>query len=723
MSSTTLDRRAERGLRLAWHRPTFEFWPLLLLGSVLAACAWTLAATEIGSGDYGQSLTAARPYLNESLPDYQAASAAAPVVPFLLSVVIRLIGDPIAGVHLFAVLLVMTLGLSAFAVGAALFESRGVGLLAIIAGLLLTDRFLALFASGELTQAGAVVFLWLGVAALWRAGHGGAQRSLWWVVGGACVGLAALSNESTAAIVMPTGVAVGLISVSRVELRWRRRLVLLAPLALAIAAAGAYWVFAVPGGLEFTRNPASLAYAGPSRLLDALVGYWPAIVMTAVAAVGLVVGVTWEIRRRAAGAWTILLVWTAMTLLALLGAIGTGAALDYPGFATVLLAPIVVAAAGAGRAVLYGAATSFASVTRRGGAEGWSVTLAVALVAANIPPAVIGLASNANGYRLSDPRSLQQAVGWIDTNTAPGTAVLAPESDGKWVEGLSGRPALFSSAVRDSFRPDDWTRGLAADALLTSQGALANESFFARFTDDAPDASVPHDLVIGVNHSGEYVDLLRISAAGTRILDGAETPAAVATLPSLAGSSRTVAADGQTAAVTSTWSGDLLGVPVIYRQIVTLAASSSTLEVRASATNGGPAPFELKLSAGQLPITARSVLDARGELTFGVIGSSAPRVRLEVSGGSATLEAASDGGVLVTSDGEPIRLLVTDLTGAGSPTTGAQVLDPRQLVQAYQVGAVVLVQGPSLDALRPRLEALGFHTAASFGRYVVMVAS
>ena len=151
---------------------------------MLLGCAWVLATSAIGSGDYGQWLMTARPYLGEGVPDYRAASAVPPVIPFLLSFVVRLAGDPAQGIHLFAVLLLVALGLSAYAVGSTLFGTRMAGLLALVGALLLTDRFLELFAFGGLLQAGAIVFLWLGVAALFRAGTRPNRERAWWIGGG-----------------------------------------------------------------------------------------------------------------------------------------------------------------------------------------------------------------------------------------------------------------------------------------------------------------------------------------------------------------------------------------------------------------------------------------------------------------------------------------------------------------------------------------------------------
>jgi len=84
MRSATLARRPARAMLFALRGPALDLWPLLLLGSVLLGCAWVLATTEIGSGDYGQWLMTARPYLGQNVPDYRAASAVPPVMPSLV---------------------------------------------------------------------------------------------------------------------------------------------------------------------------------------------------------------------------------------------------------------------------------------------------------------------------------------------------------------------------------------------------------------------------------------------------------------------------------------------------------------------------------------------------------------------------------------------------------------------------------------------------------------
>lgn len=720
MRSETWVRDAQRSAPIPLRLPSLDLWPLLLLGAVLLGCAWVLATSAIGSGDYGQWLMTARPYLGESIPDYRAASVVPPVIPFLLSLVIRLAGDPAQGIHLLAVLLLVALGGSAYAAGSTLFGTRLAGLLAMVGALLLTDRFLELFAFGGLLQAGAIVFLWLAVAALFRAGTRPRHERAWWVAGGLAVGLAALTHVGTASIAVPTGLAVGLLSAMRATPRWRGRVRRLLPLGATLAVVGVYWLlFLLPGGTEFARNPASLAYRGPSRLLEGLTDYWPALPLAGVAAVGLAAGLFGELRRRAIGSWTMVGAWAGVTLAVVLAAVVSGAATDYPRFATPLLAPVVIAAAGALVVGMRVAAEWLAAGTRRGTPVAWSAGLAAALVVVSAWPAMVAFGTQTNGYRMAAPESLQQAVSWIEANVAPGATVLAPVREGKWIEGLSGRPALFSSAVRYSFRPDEWRRSLATDTLLRSGGALVNGFFFVRLTDEVASAAVPRGLAIGVNHGGEYLDLLRVNPAETRIFDAAG--ATLATLPNVAGKGRTATGDGLSASVTSTWSDTRKGAPVGYVQVLSLEANASTLEIRAAATTTVAVPFEFDLRPADQPLTGLSLTDSGAELTFAEAGSGAPSLRVVLEGGGATLEGLADGGLGVRSPGDPIRLLITDLTGAPSDAIGTGFLQPSQLVAAYGVGAVLLVRDPAFESRRVRLVALGFHLRQIFGPYAVMV--
>jgi hypothetical protein len=66
-----------------------------------------------------------------------------------------------------------------------------------------------------------------------------------------------------------------------------------------------------------------------------------------------------------------------------------------------------------------------------------------------------------------------------------------------------------------------------------------------------------------------------------------------------------------------------------------------------------------------------------------------------------------------------VRLLITDLTAAPSPTVRLAWLEPTELVERYDVEAVLLTRDPALDARQARIEALGFRQVMDLGTYLL----
>ena len=721
---TALPQVAARD-RLGWGTLRSRGWDLyvwLLLAIVIVGCAAVLVTTDLGGGDYGQWLMASRPYVGLAVPDYRADSAVPPVVPLLLGPTLAIVGDPILAIRLVTVFILSGLALSACAAGATLLRSRLAGLVAAVLALLVADPFLELFAFGGLLQAAAIVWLWLSVAAFVRASRDPGDAWGWWTLGACCVGLAALSHMGTASIAVPTGVAVAALGSVRSTAGWRDRARRLVPLGLVLTAVAIYWFVALlPGSTDLAHNPASLAYRGPNRLLDAFTSS-PATAFVAVAGlIAIAVGAIREGRRRRIGPYVVVAAWAAITLGVVLGAIVTGAATDYPRFVTPVLAPLVIGAAGAFYVAVAAAARSVVARTRLGTDAGWSLALVVLVTALSTPAAVAGFRAEADGYRLAALGSLTEAAQWIDANLAADATILAPAREAKWLEGLTGRAALFSNAIRYSFRAEEWQRSLAADTLVGSAGAIVNEFFFARFADAGSAASDLRGLVVGANHGGEFVDLLSLVPSRTQILDGSGD--VLATVTNLAMDGRTDTVTGDEVSVVTAWSGQRHGATVSYRQAVTLRRDSSTLEVRAvisSALAVDGMQMELRPSS-RLPGSSIVIDGHQATITFPRLGSSQPRVLVTLAGEAGELDALPDGGLGVRSREHRIRLLITDLTAAPSPSMGLQLLRPEDLIDRYHVSAVVLTRDPSFDARLSRMQRLGFVPGADFGSYVVLV--
>ncbi|MGH2462958.1 MAG: hypothetical protein ACRDFZ_04945, partial [Candidatus Limnocylindria bacterium] len=516
------------------HMPRIEsLATLLLLLAVLGGLALVLVATPIvARGDYGQWLMTSRYYLGQDVPDYRVISALPPVIPLALAIVQSIVPDPVAALQVANVMLMVGLGLSFFVTGIALGRRPLAGVFAVVIGLLVTDRYLELFAFGGLLQAGSVMFTSLSVAAFVRAGRGPDLERPWWAVGSVFLGMAALTHVGAGTVAVPVGLAVAGLGLYRLRaLGWPVLRHALVPVLVGLGSIGLYWlVVLLPASRDYVTNPASLGYRGPARLFSALFDYWPTGLVIVFGTATVAVGSLTELLRRTVDRYVVLLAWTGVTWGALFGAVVTGASTDYPRFAPVLLAPLVVASALA----LVGLTRWFGlylhAQAPRSRPSVWVLLAAAFVVVAAIPFAVSRYDRQAGTYQPRDAEALTEAVLWVDQALAdPNLAVLTAVRDGKWLEGLTGREALFSLPVRYAFRPVEWQRSVDADALLRSTAALTNEYFYVKYTAEAgaAAAAVPTGLLLGANHGGEFVELLRLAPSATRVFspDGEATAA------------------------------------------------------------------------------------------------------------------------------------------------------------------------------------------------------
>ena len=113
--------------------------------------------------------------------------------------------------------------------------------------------------------------------------------------------------------------------------------------------------------------------------------------------------------------------------------------------------------------------------------------------------------------------ALAAASAWIESELPEGAAVLTDVREGKWIEGLTGHPALFTQPVRYAFRPAEWQRSTDADALLRSTLTLTSGYVIGpvRRRSRVGSRAVPSALLLRPNHGGEFVDLLRLPPRAT----------------------------------------------------------------------------------------------------------------------------------------------------------------------------------------------------------------
>jgi hypothetical protein len=275
--------------------------------------------------------------------------------------------------------------------------------------------------------------------------------------------------------------------------------------------------------------------------------------------------------------------------------------------------------------------------------------------------------------------------------------------------------------VRYNFRPDEWERSFAADALLQGVGgALVNEFFFAKLSDAGASDALPRGVVIAANHGGEYVDLLRTLPSATTVSDGTGTR--LATLSNLDLETKQLLTHGDDALAESVWTESPAGGSVALHQRMSLRRGSSTFEIELAVPDSVPSgSIELSMMpGGGSQLDSVSLHGSEANLVYRPIGSGSPQLRIVASGLNAAIVQSENGALVAHADGRTLRLLVTDLTGAAFPTAGLQALDPEALVTEYDIQAALLRRDPSLAARERRLRALGFEPASTIGTYELL---
>jgi hypothetical protein len=698
------------------------FAALLLLFAVLGGLALVLAGTPIGArGDYGQWLMTSRFYLGQDVPDYRTISALPPVIPLFLALVQVVIPDPVGALQAANVMLMAGLGLSFFLAGLALGRRVLAGLFAVVIGLLVTDRYLELFAFGGLLQAGSVMFTSLSVAAFVRAGRGPQLERRWWAIGSVSLALAALSHVGAGTVAVPIGLSVAGIGLFRLRrLGWRELRHALVPVLIGLGAIAVYWlVVLLPASQDYVTNPASLGYRGPERLFRALFEFWPTGMVIVIGMAAVAVGSLTEVLRRTVDRYLILLAWTAVSWGALLGAVVTGAATDYPRFAPVLLTPLVLASAFALLGLTRWFGLYLHAQAPRSRPSAWVLVAAGVVVVAAIPFAVSRYERQAATYQPRDAEALTEAVLWVNQALPdPNLAVLTAVRDGKWLEGLTGREALFSLPVRYAFRPVEWQRSVDADALLRSTAAMTNEYFYLKFTGEATAGAitVPTSLLLGANHGGEYVELLRLPPSATRIYSADGQISAAQLTPVDVRREWTESR----ASIRTDWLGMAGTAQISLVRTVRLWQDGATMRLIDS-TSGTGIENVFSPPAG-MSFTSLEITGREAKICFTRIGTQDPCLRIFAGQADAVMEPTAEGGLRIRTAGSSrLDVLVTTLTASG-PSVGLGVLDPGELIATHQVGAaLMLATDPSFAFRRDRLTALGFHVAHTSGPYAVLV--
>jgi hypothetical protein len=721
----TAGRVALAGSRVDWRSRSLEgiehSAPPLIALAVVAGIAFVGATTPIaGRGDFGQWLMASRYYLGLDVPAYRTIGALPPLVPILLAGVQLVIPDPVLALEAFTVGILVLVATSFYVVGSVVLRSPVAGLLSLVGAFLITDRFLELLAFGGLFQLAAVAFINLAIAAFARAGDGGSDAPRYWAIGSGWVVLLAMTHVGTATVGIPIALAVAGISALRVRrLRWVALFRVLAPLLIALVALGIYAaVVLVPASKDYVSNPASLAYRGPGRLMSSLFAHGPTAVLVVTGAVAALAGGAIDALKRSFGGGSILFVWSAGAWGFLLAAAAAGTGTDYPRFAPIVLAPLVVAAASVLLVLTEAMVRNVQAFIASTRLQLISVLAPGLLAIITIPFATVRYQAQMNSYQPVDGTALTAAAEFVDTSlgSAPG-AVLTSVRDGKWVEGLTGREALFNLPVRFAVRPDEWQRSVDADTILRSSAGLTNEFYFVKFSEPTASggATAPTATTISMNHGGEFVDVLQLRQADTHLIGDSRT---------LTAQVGPVGADGslerRDATYQTRWGQTRGAESATFTRTVTVVDEGSTMSVVDNAP-GYRIESLLRPAAG-MGFTSVSIDGRSARLCLPKVGEQEPCLGLLASEPDAQLRSTSQGLVVQTTTSTQLSLYLTDLTSGGD-SVGLGLIDPAAVLASHDVKAAILLAiDPAFDDRRVRLEELGLHLVRQIGPYAVLEA-
>jgi hypothetical protein len=450
--------------------------------------------------------------------------------------------------------------------------------------------------------------------------------------------------------------------------------------------------------------------------MSSLFAYGPtaAIVLTGV--IAAVAGGVLDVLKRSIRGGSIVLVWSVGAWGFLLVAVIAGTATDYPRFAPVVLAPLVVAAASAILLVTEVIARNVQAHIPSTRLELLSVVAAGTLAVVTIPFAAVRYQVQMHGYQPVDAVALTAAAEFVDTSLGgdPGT-VLTSVRDGKWLEGLTGREALFNLPVRFAVRPDEWQRSVDADAILRSVAALTNQFYFVKFSDPATAgaATAPTATTISMNHGGEFLDVLELRQADTQLIGASRTWTAEA---------GPVGAEGrvtpESAMYQTRWEQSRGAASASFSRTVTVLNEGSTISLIDNAP--GYAIQSVLRPAPGMRFTSVSIDGRKALLCLTRIGEQEPCLQLWASEADAQLRSTSRGLMVETTTSTQLSLYLTDLT-AGGDSVGLGLIDPAATVERYNIkAAILLATDPAFDDRRVRLEAVGLHLVRQIGPYAVL---
>jgi hypothetical protein len=714
-----------------------------------AAAAMLVMGPQLAGGDSGQWVMLARAYLGLPIPAYRDPFAVPPAAPLLVLGLWQITGDPYLAPKLALVVAFALVPLAAFLLGRELYGWLPGLAAALIVGVG-QHFYLRLAVFGALPQllSLAAFGLALAAAARWARGPSLPRGP---AIALACLGIVA-SHAPTAAVALPVlGLVLLLLPYSgpRAPPRgvWRSAAARAWPVLPALGAFTAYaWLKrgtfqqylgneaayylkglgSALGELLRLRTTSLLLWAGGGVLLVLVLrGAFAARALRRGAPARpprspLVRALVPEPneRRRAALVAAVLGV-PALALGALMLAfhvarVGT----DYPRLFPLIGFPGLVSLAAVVPAMRWRDLASWLP-SREARALGLAGLLLVPTMAAVVATEERAMAF----YSVRAPGDLEDAMRAVERTVPEDAVVWTPVREGKWMEGITGRPALFALPAWAIFRPWEWERKEAAETLGHAS-AWATSGLVGAATQRDPGV-LTDNPVVSVYYKGDLRPVLRLDdrASRVRVLLPGSTEASLAALPErgeqlrMDGAQATV--DQRAAGQLWTWRGQPVRVEV--QRLVSVEAGAGavllTVHVRVQGAQLESVSLALRPPHGG----AWAVRADQGDALGLELRRQAEPLALRVSAGPSGMAT-----LYPTGSGVDARMTVVDGPGGprseahatltmvgdpvGQPKPGLRALTAAQALDAYDVRYALLPRSGA-DTERAAASSLGFHPA------------
>lgn len=331
---------------------------------------------------------------------------------------------------------------------------------------------------------------------------------------------------------------------------------------------------------------------------------------------------------------------------------------------------------------------------------------------------------------LENVTELKQVAEWLENFVNDRSSVLTPSTEGQWLERLGDHQVILDVPDGHPVPEGHKESSLAAKSLMLSTTSMANEFFQVRYIDSSAtlDSVIPKEPWIIVNHASVPMSTMRLLPSLTSVIgaDGQTELGSMDTLtPIRAERSDAIAPTANSEedyiSIKTVWADSRVTPTLTLSQSMSLTRNKNELLIVMEAESQaefGSIRVDLAPVPGLVP-SGYEIDSAGATIRFpdrvGVAGS----MRIESRTAGVQFSESSRG--LLIESPEPKFELVVSAGVPDRPMSDLRLLIPDELIDQYNIGAVILRASPALNARIARFSPHGFSEKFEVGPYVVLV--